>query len=70
MIEERSANEPRVDVDWIDGDEAARMLGVSRDYLRRVQGLPRYGSSRARRYRRSEVDAYLRDRAGAPFSRG
>lgn len=68
-LEER-ASEPHVDVDWIDGDEAARMLGVSRDYLRRVRGLPRYGSPRTPRYRRSEVDAFLRERAGVPFGRG
>lgn len=69
VLEERSANAARPDVDWIDGDEAAQMLGVSRDYLRRVRGLPRYGSPRTPRYRRSEVDAFLRERAGVPFGR-
>lgn len=56
--------------EWCDADEAARTIGVSRDYLRRVQGLRRYGSPRAPRYLRTEIDAYLRDRAGAaPLNR-
>lgn len=54
-------------VDWIDAGEVATILGVSRDYVRRVEGLRRYGSPRRPRYRRSEVEAFLRDRAGAPL---
>lgn len=45
--------------DWIDADEAARLLGVSRDYLRKVKALRRYGSPRTPRFRRDEVEALL-----------
>lgn len=66
-LDARAAERPS---DWCDADEAARTLGCSRDYLRRVQGLPRHGSPRAPRYRRSELDAFLRERAGAPLNSG
>lgn len=60
------ANDPATD--WIDGDEAARIVGVSRDYLRRVRGLERYGSRRSPRYSRREVEAFVRSRAGRPLN--
>jgi hypothetical protein len=62
----KPANDPAVD--WIDADEAARLLGCCRGYLRRVRGLPRHGSPRSPRYRRSEIEAFLRDRAGRPLN--
>ncbi len=49
--------------DWISADEAASILGVQKDYLRKYEGLTRYGTRRVPRYRRSEVEALLRDSA-------
>ena len=48
--------------EWIGADEAAQLVGVSRGYLRRLQGLPVHGSRRAPRYRRDEVEAFVRTR--------
>lgn len=59
-LEVRTSSSPACD--WIDADEAAQLVGVSRDYLRRLRDLPRHGSGRAPRYRRSEVDAYIASR--------
>lgn len=57
-------------VDWIGAEETASMIGCSRDYLRRVEGLPRYGSRSSPRYLRSEVEAFLRGREGRPLRGG
>jgi excisionase family DNA binding protein len=50
--------------DWIGDDEAARMLGMAKSYLRKVRDLPVHKVGRKRRYRRSEVDAFISKRAG------
>jgi len=65
---ETRGNEPAAPpVDWIGVDETAALLGVTRDYIRRIRGLPRYGSPRSPRFLRTEVEAFLRDRAGRPL---
>lgn len=56
--------------DWIDAEAAARILGCSRDYVRRVTGLPKHGSRTRPRYRRSEVEAFVAALKGAPLKGG
>lgn len=58
-LEARStaANEPACE--WIGDDDAARILGVKRDTLRKIRGLPVHRVGRRRRYRRAELDAWI-----------
>ncbi len=51
--------------EWIGDLEAAQMLGVTKDYLRKIPALPVHKVGRKRRYRRTEVDAFIATRAGA-----
>lgn len=44
--------------DWIGADDVAALVGVSRAYVRRLD-VPRYGSRRTPRFRRSEVEAWI-----------
>lgn len=48
--------------DWIDQDEAARILGVSREYVRRIPGLPMSRVGRRLRFQRSALDQWLAKR--------
>ena len=47
--------------EWLDATEAAKLIGVSRDYLRRLD-VPVHGSRRKPRYLRSEVEAFIATR--------
>jgi hypothetical protein len=50
--------------EWIGADEAANIVGVSREYLLKLRDVPRHGSRRAPRFLRTEIEAYTRGRAG------
>lgn len=45
--------------DWLDRDAVARLVGCAPDYVRRLDGLPRHGSKRLPRWKRSDVEAWL-----------
>lgn len=47
--------------DWLNATEAAALIGVSRDYLRKL-AVPVHGSRRKPRYRRDEVEAFMATR--------
>lgn len=64
LAESRPASSAANDTDWISKEEAAKIIGVELSYLRRLKGLPRHGTGRRPRYLRSEVDAFVRSRAG------
>ncbi len=49
--------------EWMGPEDAAHLIGVSRDYLRKLK-VPVHGSPRRRRYKRSEVEAFIESRDG------
>lgn len=65
LAEHNARDANGVACEWIGDVEAAQMLGVTKDYLRKIPTLPVHKVGRKRRYRRSEVDAFIATRAGA-----
>lgn len=61
----RAARPTPATTDWIKADEAATILGVTQRWLRKMPGVPVHGSGRQRRYKRSELEAYLEARGKA-----
>lgn len=55
----RAARPTPATTDWIKAPEAATILGVSERWLRSMKDVPVHGSGRQRRYKRSELEAYL-----------
>lgn len=55
--------------DWIGPAEAATMLGVSRDYMRRVKGVPAHHVGNRIRFSRTELAEWIRSRPPRPSKR-
>lgn len=51
--------------DWIKAEEAATILGVSREYLPKMKDVPSHGHGRQRRWKRSELEAHMASRGKA-----
>lgn len=69
VLEERDREASPPVSDWITAEEAAAMIGYCVEYVRRRKDIPSHSIGPAgkgrRRYRRSEIDAWLAQRSRA-----
>lgn len=54
-----AAPAPSTEPEWLNREDAAKLLDVHPDTVRRLPGLPSYRVGKRRRYRRSDIIAYM-----------
>lgn len=59
------ASRPANHSEWIGDDEVAAITGYAVAYVRKLRDLPVHRVGRKRRYRRSEIDAYIARKGAA-----